>query len=82
MVFCLDNHYVTGGQGSIIASEIAAWDIKIPVKRLGITQDLPPYGTHEQVLRACSLDHESISNLIFSSIHHEHSNEKSYCDNV
>jgi transketolase len=76
-IFCIDNHYIKGGQGSLIASEIASWDdFQITVKIIGVNNSIPPYGNHEQVLHACQLDHISITNTIYGSMVKEKTYEK------
>lgn len=67
-IFAIDNHLVIGGQGCTLAREIASWsNNKVCVKIIGI-QDIPPCGSHLQVLQASSLDALSISAVISASI--------------
>lgn len=58
-VHCLDNHYVAGGQGDLVARSVAAWGAGIAVHIHGL-QDVPPTGTNPQVLNACGLDASSL----------------------
>lgn len=58
-VYCLDNHYVAGGQGDLVARCVAAWGAGIAVHIHGL-QDVPPTGTNPQVLNACGLDASSL----------------------
>ena len=61
-VFCLDNHYVTGGQGDAVVAALAAEapDAASRVHRLGI-EEVPRSGENNEVLRAHRLDGESIA---------------------
>ncbi|MEE2637941.1 MAG: transketolase C-terminal domain-containing protein [Acidobacteriota bacterium] len=54
-VVTLDNHYVDGGQGQMIASCVAEHAVSIPVTRIGVTE-LPVCGTNEEVLAHHALD--------------------------
>jgi transketolase len=57
MVFTLDNHYLTGGQGQMILAALAELDLPRPVRAraLGLSQ-VPHSGQNEEVLRAHGLD--------------------------
>jgi transketolase len=61
-VFCLDNHYVTGGQGDAVVAALAAEapDAASRVHQLGI-EEVPRSGENNEVLRAHRLDGESIA---------------------
>ena len=61
-VFCLDNHYVTGGQGDAVVAALAAEapDAASRVHKLGI-EEVPRSGENNEVLRAHRLDGESIA---------------------
>jgi transketolase len=61
-IFCLDNHYASGGQGDAIAAALAALDSSArgPVRRLAVDR-VPECGTNEEVLRAHGLDAESVA---------------------
>jgi transketolase len=64
-VFCVDNHYVDGGQGDAVLSALAA-QTEHPVGRvqkLGVTS-VPVCGTADEVLRAHELDGESIARRV------------------
>ena len=54
-VFTLDNHYVDGGQGQMLASRIAQLGLAVPVTAIGI-HELPVCGTNEEVLAHHRLD--------------------------
>lgn len=60
-VFTLDDHYVTGGQGEMIAARLAG--VLAPgsaVYHFGL-RDIPACGQNDEVLRAHRLDAESIA---------------------
>jgi transketolase len=61
-IFTLDNHYVIGGQGEIIASGLAQLGLtqSLRVKHFGVL-DIPKCGQNEEVLRAHRLDAESLA---------------------
>jgi transketolase C-terminal domain/subunit len=56
-VVTLDNHYVHGGQGMMIAAAIAGLGLEAPpdVTRIGVTS-LPECGTNDEVLTHHQLD--------------------------
>jgi transketolase len=61
-VFCLDNHYVTGGQGDAVVAALAA---EAPaaasrVHKIGV-EEVPRSGENNEVLRVHRLDAESIA---------------------
>lgn len=60
-VFTLDNHYVHGGQGDMIAAAVAglALDPAVRVTRIGLTA-LPECGTNEEVLAHHRLDSDGL----------------------
>lgn len=63
-VFCLDNHYVVGGQGDAVARAINRFEqrnIKITCLGLG---DFPPCGTNQQVISMVTLDAQAIAKAI------------------
>ena len=64
-VVTLDNHYVRGGQGEMIAAAIAALGIDpaVTVTTVGISE-LPQCGTNDEVLEYHRLDIESLSRTI------------------
>lgn len=61
-VFTLDNHYVTGGQGEMVAARIAGLglDAAPSVSHFGL-HDIPACGRNDEVLRAHGLDAESLA---------------------
>ncbi|MEO2198160.1 MAG: transketolase C-terminal domain-containing protein [bacterium] len=54
-VFTLDNHYVDGGQGQMLASRMAQLGLAVPVTALGV-RELPVCGTNDEVLAYHQLD--------------------------
>ncbi len=64
-ILTLDNHFIRGGQGDMLASSISRLGLDVKVKSLGLSQ-IPLCGTNEQVLHAHGLDSESISNQAIS----------------
>jgi transketolase len=68
-VFTLDDHYVRGGQGELIAAEIAQIGFERPprVSCFGVDR-IPECGTSSEVLRAHQLDAESLANRIAAAL--------------
>ena len=68
-MFTLDNHYITGGQGEMLAARIAGLDLeKAPrVKRFGLL-DLPVCGQNDEVLKFHRLDAESLASDILEFV--------------
>jgi len=64
-VVTLDNHYIEGGQGAMIAATLAAarTDRKPPVKRIGL-KEIPVSGKNPDVLRHHGLDAASLADDI------------------
>jgi transketolase len=60
-IFCLDNHYVVGGQGDAILAALAAEtpEVAARVHKIGVTS-IPKSGGNDEVLRAHGLDAEGI----------------------
>ena len=58
-VVTLDNHYVHGGQGMMIAAAIAGLGLEARVTRVGVTS-LPECGTNDEVLTHHHLDTPSL----------------------
>jgi len=59
-VITLDNHYVHGGQGEMLAARIAELGLAVPVTRLGVTE-LPECGTNDEVLKHHGLDADGLA---------------------
>lgn len=68
-IFTLDDHYVTGGQGQMIAAKLAQFDIELQkdIYLYGINE-IPACGTNEEVLKYHGLDAESLSQTIAQKI--------------
>ena len=64
-VFTLDNHYIAGGQGEMIAARIAELGLPARVTRFGV-EDVPVCGQNDEVLRAHGLDAESLVGKILN----------------
>ncbi|MEA2722442.1 MAG: transketolase, partial [Gemmatimonadales bacterium] len=71
-VFTLDNHYVHGGQGQLIAARIASLglDPGPQVYNLGIT-DIPVCGTNVEALAAHELDSASLVRRVTTAVERE-----------
>lgn len=71
-VFTLDNHYVQGGQGQLIASRIAGFgpDPGPQVYNLGVT-DIPVCGTNAEALAAHGLDSASLVRQVVAVVERE-----------
>jgi len=68
LVVTLDNHYVTLGQGVMIAAALARNRQRADVRSLGLT-DIPACGTNAEVLAHHGLDASSIAKAVRSCIH-------------
>lgn len=68
-VFTLDNHYLAGGQGQMIATAIAGLELggSPRVTGFGLTR-VPACGTNEEVLRAHRLDARSLADSIAGAL--------------
>jgi transketolase len=68
-VVCLDNHYVSGGQGDAILAALA--DAGSPaaarVRRLGV-ESVPACGTNDEVLRVHRLDAASVADRVLEEV--------------
>lgn len=68
-LFTLDNHYVKGGQGEFLLSQLAQLGLE-PAPRcvqLGV-REIPACGTNDEVLRAHGLDAEGIAAAIWKAL--------------
>ena len=61
-IFCVDNHYLTGGQGDAVASALATQAVAPVglVRKIGVDR-VPVCGTNDEVLRAHDLDADGIA---------------------
>lgn len=64
-LFTLDDHYVAGGQGQLIAAELAGLALMQPpqIHHFGV-REIPQCGQHDEVLRAHGLDAVSLAEVI------------------
>jgi transketolase len=64
-VLCLDNHYVTGGQGDAVRAALAAGGTRVFVHGV---ERVPHCGTNDEVLRAHRLDAGGVADRIRSIV--------------
>lgn len=69
-VVTLDNHYVTLGQGVMLAAAVARTGLRADVRSLGLTE-IPVCGSNAEVLAHHGLDAAGITRTVFSCIHHK-----------
>ena len=64
-LFTLDNHYISGGQGELLAASVAVAGMSSPplVTQLGLT-DIPACGLNDEALAAHGLDAHSIATRV------------------
>jgi len=59
-IFCMDNHYLIGGQGDMISRTVSSWiSDRVSVQKIGLS-DFPFCGTNQEVL---SINKLNASNL-------------------
>jgi len=63
VVLTLDNHFVKGGQGEMLAAALAGCGYIGAVSHMGL-RELPECGTHEEILRHHHLDWQAIAHRI------------------
>ena len=68
-VFTLDDHYVTGGQGDMILSQLSRIELedRPHARKLGVL-DIPECGSNDEVLRAHRLDARSLREIIAGAV--------------
>jgi transketolase len=66
-VFCLDNHYTTGGQGDAVLDALAAGSDAPRMHKLGVDR-IPECGTNDEVLRAHRLDAASVAERVEAAL--------------
>jgi transketolase len=66
-VITLDNHYVTLGQGVMVAAALARTGVRADVRSLGLT-DIPACGNNAEVLAHHGLDAASIAHTVLTCI--------------
>ena len=64
-IFTLDNHYIAGGQGEMLAARLAEAGLAagVELRRLGLT-DIPVSAQNDEALRAHGLDAEGIAQAV------------------
>ena len=63
-VYCLDNHYVIGGQGDAVARAVLQLEhTVVRVTCIGVN-DIPPSGTNQEVISKMCLDARAIANAV------------------
>jgi len=68
VIVTLDNHYLSLGQGGMVAAALARNGVRADVRSIGLT-DIPACGTNAEVLAHHGLDRASIASTIRSCIH-------------
>ena len=68
VIVTLDNHYLSLGQGVMVAAALARNGVRAEVRSLGLT-DVPACGTNVEVLAHHGLDSASMANAVRSCIH-------------
>jgi transketolase len=68
-IFCLDNHYVAGGQGDAVLAALAADapDASARLHKIGVTS-IPKSGGNDEVLRAHGLDADGIRRQVLAAL--------------
>src|SRR5205807_9707511 len=67
-VVTLDNHYVTLGQGVMIAATLARANVRAEVRSIGLT-DVPVCGSNAEVLAHHGMDTAGIVRTVLRCIH-------------
>jgi transketolase len=67
-IFCLDNHYLAGGQGDAVLAALAAEapEAAARVRKVGV-EDVPKSGGNDEVLRAHGLGAEGIAKRVLAA---------------
>lgn len=68
VIVTLDNHYLSLGQGEMVAAALARNGVRADVRSIGLTE-IPACGTNAEVLAHHGLDRASIASFIRSCIH-------------
>jgi transketolase len=68
VIVTLDNHYLSLGQGGMVAAALARNGVRADVRSIGLT-DIPACGTNAEVLAHHGLDRASIARTVRSCIH-------------
>ncbi|MCC7369975.1 MAG: transketolase [Chloroflexi bacterium] len=71
LLVTLDNHYVWGGQGEYLLSQVSRFGLPTPPRGLPLgIRSIPACGTNDEVLRYHGLDARSLADTIASSLGH------------
>ena len=69
LLVTLDNHYVWGGQGEWLLSQVARLGLASPPRGVPLgVREIPACGTNDEVLRYHGLDAASLADTIASSL--------------
>jgi transketolase len=69
MLVTLDNHYVWGGQGEYLLSQVSRLGLSSPPRGVPLgVREIPACGTNDEVLRYHGLDAESLADTIASAL--------------
>jgi transketolase len=68
VIITLDNHYLSLGQGAMVAAALARNGVRADVRSIGLTE-IPACGTNAEVLAHHGLDRASIADTIRTCIH-------------
>ena len=66
-VITLDNHYLVGGQGEMLAAAMLGLGLPVTLTRLGLT-DIPVCGSNTEVLHALGLDADGIAKVVIGCL--------------
>lgn len=71
LLVTLDNHYVWGGQGEYLLSQVSRLGLSSPPRGLPLgIRSIPACGTNDEVLQYHGLDAQSLADTIASSLGH------------
>ena len=64
MIISLEEHILDGGLGSIISEIITDSNLKVNLKRIGLTKYIYAYGGRENIQKICAIDADSVIKCI------------------
>ena len=67
MIVTLDNHYVTLGQGAMVAAALARVNARVDLLSIGLT-DVPTCGSNAEVLEHHGLDAKSLTRVVLGRV--------------